>query len=156
MVINRSHNQCRVPPLYNLSSNGFDSIEIAKCAIFSTNCSISFDTRARFLRGHCATGKRTRKEMNKFNFCYHSLVWIWGKTLGITSLTITLNMRTVNVNHRSESVFDKSRCKRYRKCRATNIPSGRNKKKPAGKRRMETVNLTTANNYVRSLWRALD
>ena len=29
--------------------------------------------------------------------------------------------------------------------------SDETKKKPAGKRRVETVNLTTANNYVRSL-----
>ena len=101
MVINRSHNQGRIPPLDTLSSNGFDSIKIAKCAIFSTNFSISCDMRALFLLGRCAKGKQTRnyfhKRMNKFNFCYHSLVWIWGKTLGITSLTITLNMRTVNV-----------------------------------------------------------
>ena len=43
------------------------------------------------------------------HFCYHSQLWIWGKTLGITSLSITLNMRTVNVILIiSESVFDKS------------------------------------------------
>ena len=74
----------------------------------------------------------------------------------ITSSTITPNLRTVNVILIILITFvrvfltnpDK---KRYRKCREMNIPIGRNKKKPAGKRRVETVNLTTTNNYVRSL-----
>ena len=60
--------------------------------------------------------------------------WIWGKTLRITSSTITPNLRTVNVILTIlitvVRVFltnpDK---KSYRKCREMNIPIGRNKKK---------------------------
>ena len=35
--------------------------------------------------------------MNKFHLFPHYLLWIWDKTLKRTSLTITLNVRTVNV-----------------------------------------------------------
>ena len=52
-----------------LSSNGFGSMKIAKYAIFSTNCPIPCATRALFLRGPRAKGE----QMNKFNFCDHSL-----------------------------------------------------------------------------------
>ena len=74
--------------------------------------------------------------------------------MGITSLTITLNMRTVNVilimlitvvrvfwtNPDARDIGNVVR--RISRSDETK------KKKPAGKRR---VNLTTANNYVRSL-----
>ena len=35
--------------------------------------------------------------LNELHFCHHCLLWIWGKILRRTSLTITLNVRTVNV-----------------------------------------------------------
>ena len=38
----------------NLLSNGVYSIEIAKCAILSTNCTVSCDTRAHLLRRNIA------------------------------------------------------------------------------------------------------
>ena len=35
--------------------------------------------------------------MNKFDFCHHYLLWIWGKILNRTSSTMTLNVGTVNM-----------------------------------------------------------
>ena len=140
MVINRSHNRVRIPQLDTFSSNGFDSIKIAKCAIFSTNCPILFHTRALFLRGCCAKDKNKQNSVrNYFRRRWVNSIsvvfppWIWGKTLRITSSTITPNLRTVNVILMIlitvVRVFltnpDK---KRYRKCREMNIPIGRNKK----------------------------
>ena len=76
--------------------------------------------------------------MNKFYFCPLPLLWIWGKTLRITSLTITLNKKTVNVILimliTVVGVFlTNPVTKRCRRCRAMNIPFGRNKKNLQGK-----------------------
>ena len=56
----RSHNRGRRSWLDTFSSNGVGSIEIAKCAIFSTNCTISCNTRTHFLRGRRAKNKQTK------------------------------------------------------------------------------------------------
>ena len=43
------------------SNKGVDSIEIAICAIFSTNSAISCDTRPLFLRGRRARDEQTKR-----------------------------------------------------------------------------------------------
>ena len=43
------------------SGYGVGSIELAKCAIFNTNCTISCDTRTHFLWGRRAKDKQTKR-----------------------------------------------------------------------------------------------
>ena len=93
--------------------------------------------------------------MSNFNFCYLPSLNLRqdleDHLLDNNSEFKDCECNSDHVNHRCESVFDKSRyeVKRYRKWREMNIPIGRNKKKPAGKRKVETVNVTTTNNYVK-------
>ena len=65
--------------------------------------------------------------MNTFHFCHHCLLWIWGKTLRRNFLKI--NVRTVNVmlNIVLRVILTNPVTKKCWKCRATNIPFGRNK-----------------------------
>ena len=91
--------------------------------------------------------------VNKFSFCHHSFLRIWGKTLRETLLTITLNMRAVNVIlimlclitiSGSESVLDKSSCEEMSEISWWN-PVQDEKKKFPGK---GGPNLTTTTNII--------
>ena len=53
------------------SSNGVGSIEIAKCAIFSTNCVISCDARAFFCEG---AAQRITKQNGVVNYLRRRLI----------------------------------------------------------------------------------
>ena len=77
--------------------------------------------------------------MNKVHFCQHCLLWIGSKILRRASLTITLNVRTLNVILLMlitvlRVFLTNPETKRCRRCRATNTPVRKKQKKNCGQK----------------------
>ena len=114
MYIATSHNRSRRPQLDTFFSNGVGSIEIAKCAIFSTNCAILCETHLHFfLRGHRAKDKQTKCVVGH----YRRRRWIHTISLPPLNLRQDLDENLSEnkcedcecyVKHRIESDFEKS------------------------------------------------